>query len=50
MVTTFLKLLKGLINNVGYQQFNKGITPMNTTTSYHLKNAVTGTSSIGYAI
>ncbi|MDR6782662.1 hypothetical protein ABIE26_000850 [Pedobacter africanus] len=49
MVTTFLKRLKPLIN-VGYQQFNKGITPMNVATSYHLKNAVTGTSSANYAI
>ena len=49
MVTTFLKRLKGLIN-VGYQQFNQGITPMNAATSYHLKNAVTGTSSMDYAI
>jgi hypothetical protein len=49
MVTTFLKRLKPLIN-VGYQQFNQGITPMNASTSYHLKNAVTGTSSMDYAI
>lgn len=49
MVTTFLKRLKPLIN-VGYQQFNQGITPMNAATSYHLKNAVTGTSSMDYAI
>ncbi|WP_235012480.1 DUF6266 family protein [Pedobacter africanus] len=49
MVTTFLKRLKPLIN-VGYQQFNNGITPMNAATSYHLKNAVTGTNMANYAI
>ncbi|WP_316810290.1 DUF6266 family protein [Pedobacter heparinus] len=48
-VTGFLKPLKPLLN-IGYQQFNKGITPMNAATSYHLKNAVTGTSALNYAI
>jgi len=49
LVTTFLKRLKALIK-VGYQDFTNGITPMNAATSYHLKNAVTGTSSLNYAI
>lgn len=41
MVIGFLKPLKAILN-VGYQQFNKGITPMNAANSYHLKHAVTG--------
>ncbi|MBB5440345.1 hypothetical protein HDC92_004046, partial [Pedobacter sp. AK017] len=45
----FLKPLKPLLN-IGYKLFNKGITPMNAATSYHLKNAVTGTSALNYAI
>lgn len=49
LVTKFMKRLKALIN-VGYQDFTRGITPMNAATSYHLKNAVTGTSSLNYAI
>ncbi|ACU04218.1 DUF6266 family protein [Pedobacter heparinus] len=48
-VTGFLKPLKPLLN-IGYKLFNKGITPMNAATSYHLKNAVTGTSALNYAI
>lgn len=49
LVASFVKGLKKVIN-VGYQQFTKGITPMNAATSYHLKNAVTGTSTLNYAI
>jgi hypothetical protein len=49
LVTKFLKLIKPLIK-VGYQQFTKGLTPMNAATSYHLKNAVSGTSALNYAI
>ncbi|SHN45495.1 DUF6266 family protein [Chitinophaga sp. CF418] len=49
LVTGFLRRIKLLINK-GYQQFNNGITPMNAATAYHLKNAVTGTSSLNYAI
>lgn len=49
LVTTFLKRLKALIK-VGYQDFTNGITPMNAATSYHLKNAVTGTTALNYAI
>jgi len=41
MVIDFLSHIKGLIN-IGYQRFNKGITPMNAATSYHLKSAVLG--------
>nr|WP_121272157.1 DUF6266 family protein [Pedobacter schmidteae] len=49
MVNEFLKGLKPLIK-VGYQQFNNGTTPMNAASAYHLKNAVTGTSMLNYAI
>ncbi|SDF60873.1 DUF6266 family protein [Chitinophaga filiformis] len=49
LVTGFLKRIKFLVNK-GYQQFNDGITPMNAATAYHLKNAVTGTSVLNYAI
>ncbi|WP_316813548.1 DUF6266 family protein [Pedobacter heparinus] len=48
-VQGFLKPLKPLLN-IGYKQFNKGMTPMNAATSYHIKNAVTGTSALNYAI
>lgn len=41
LVVDFISKLKGLIN-IGYQKFNKGITPMNAATSYHLKSAITG--------
>jgi hypothetical protein len=41
LVVGFFSHIKGLIN-IGYQKFNKGITPMNAVTSYHLKYAVTG--------
>ena len=41
MVIDFLSHIKGLIN-IGYQKFNKGITPMNAATSYHLRSAVLG--------
>ncbi|RZK76798.1 MAG: hypothetical protein EOO85_10420 [Pedobacter sp.] len=43
LVIEFLSDIKGLIN-IGYQKFNKGITPMNAATSYHLKSAVLGIS------
>ena len=43
LVIEFLSNIKGLIN-IGYQKFNKGITPMNAATSYHLKAAVLGIS------
>lgn len=49
LVTGFLKGLKTLIN-VGFQKFNNGVTPMNVATAYHLKNAVTGTSALNYAM
>jgi hypothetical protein len=49
LVTGFLRHLKADIE-VGYQQFKKGITPMNAAVSYHLKYAVTGTSAANYAI
>jgi hypothetical protein len=49
LISLFLKRINALIN-VGYQKFNKGITPMNAATSYHLKHAITGTSSLDYAI
>lgn len=49
LVTKFMKRLKTLIN-VGYQDFTRGITPMNAATSYHLKNAVTGTTALDYTI
>jgi len=48
MLVAFLKPLKNLIH-VGYQLFNKGQTPMNAATSYHLKHAVTGIAP-NYAI
>ncbi|WP_316813966.1 DUF6266 family protein [Pedobacter heparinus] len=48
-VTGFLKPLKPVLN-IGYKHFNKGMTPMNKATSYHLKNAVTGTSALNFAI
>ena len=48
-VTGFLKPLKPLLN-IGYKLFNRGQTPMNKATSYHLKNAVTGTNASNYAI
>jgi hypothetical protein len=41
LVVAFFSNIKGLIN-IGYQRFNKGITPMNAATSYHLKSAVSG--------
>lgn len=43
MVVGFFSRIKGVIN-IGYQKFNKGITPMNAANSYHLRSAVTGTS------
>ncbi|WP_316812838.1 DUF6266 family protein [Pedobacter heparinus] len=49
LVSLFFKRLKALIN-IGYQQFKRGATPVNAATGYHLKNAVTGTSSLNYAI
>ncbi|ACU04040.1 DUF6266 family protein [Pedobacter heparinus] len=49
LVSLFLKRIKALIN-VGYQKFNNGITPLNAATSYHLKYAITGTSSLNYAL
>lgn len=49
LVMQFLRRLKDLIN-IGYQQFNKGGSPMNAATGYHLKNAVTGTNAANYAI
>jgi hypothetical protein len=49
LVSLFFKRLKALIN-IGYQQFKRGATPMNAATGYHLKNAVTGTSALNYAI
>jgi hypothetical protein len=45
MVMAFFSNIKGLIN-IGYQKFNKGITPMNAATSYHLKYAVIGTGPL----
>lgn len=41
LVMGFFSRIKGVIN-IGYQKFNKGITPMNAATSYHLRSAVTG--------
>ncbi|RZK46689.1 MAG: hypothetical protein EOO94_02235 [Pedobacter sp.] len=43
MVVSFFSRIKGAIN-IGYQKFNKGITPMNAATSYHLRSAVIGVS------
>ncbi|MEJ7559336.1 MAG: DUF6266 family protein [Pedobacter sp.] len=41
LIMAWFSNIKGLIN-IGYQKFNKGITPMNAATSYHLKAAVSG--------
>lgn len=49
LITGFLRYLKTDID-VGYQQFKKGITPMNAAVSYHLKYAVTGTTAANYAV
>lgn len=49
LVNKFCKRLEVLIM-IGYKLFNKGTTPMNAATGYHLKNAVTGTNAANYAI
>ncbi|MBE9599465.1 DUF6266 family protein [Pedobacter sp. MC2016-24] len=49
LITGFLRNLKADID-VGYQQFKKGITPMNAAVSYHLKYAVKGVNAANYTI
>jgi hypothetical protein len=49
MVSSWLKPLKALIW-IGYQVFTGSKTPMNGAVSFHLKEAVTGTSAADYTI